>query len=373
MLNRKELREIAAIHGNGSYFVSLYLNVNPVTNPKGDYVIHFKNMIRDISEGVDKKILKKIKDDIEKIEIFIVSNKREFKKGLAILSSQEKSFWKEYHLAIPVKNGIVVDKTPYTEPLIDILDNYQGYAVILVDRESARLFLIHLGEIVEYGEVHTPDIPGKHKRGGWFSLSGHRFERHIDYHVGLHLKDVLKKLDSFLFEEHINRVILGGSEGAITKFRGMLSKAVNEKVIGILNAEMFAKNNEIFDKAKPLILEFEKKKQEMTVSELLTVAKKRENAVMGLEDVLHALQEGRVMRLIFVKDFKDSGFACKNCRYLTKQKVSKCPYCNSEIEAIGFLVDLAAQRAVEGGAFVEVIPENKELLNAGGIGAFLRF
>ena len=78
MLNQEELKEIATLQADGSYFVSLYLNVSPGT--KGDYVIHFKNMIKNISEETDKKILKKIKGDIEKLEAFVTSNKREFKK-----------------------------------------------------------------------------------------------------------------------------------------------------------------------------------------------------------------------------------------------------------------------------------------------------
>ncbi|MDO9289398.1 MAG: Vms1/Ankzf1 family peptidyl-tRNA hydrolase [Thermodesulfovibrionales bacterium] len=373
MLNREELREIAALQGNGSYFVSLYLNVNPVTNAKGDYIIHFKNMLRDISEGTDKKILKKIKADIGNIESFFISSKRGFKKGLAILSSSEQSFWKEYNLAVPVRNEIVVDKTPHIKQLLDIIDNYQRYAVLLVDKEAARLFLVHLGEIEEYGEIHTPDIPGKHKKGGWFALSQNHYERHIDYHVGLHLKDVMKKLELFLAEEEIRGIVIGGSEDAVIRVREMLPRPAGEKVIGSFSAEMFAGNNEIFEKVKLAIGEFERKKQKTTVSELLTAAMKRENAVLGIEDVLNAIQEGRIMKLVFINEFRDSGYACRKCRYLTRQKVSPCPYCSGEMEGVGYLVELAAQRTVEMGALVEVISDNRELSNAGGIGAFLRF
>lgn len=371
MLNQEELKEIATLQADGSYFVSLYLNVSPGT--KGDYVIHFKNMIKNILEETDKKVLKKIKGDIEKLEAFVTSNKREFKKGLAIITSSEKSFWKEYHLAVPVKNAIIADKSPYIQPLLDILDNYKQYAVLLVDRESARLFLVHLGEIEEYGEVHTPDVPGKHKRGGWFSLSGHRFERHIDYHVSLHIKDVVKKLESFLAAERIERIITGGSDDAIAKVREMLPRAVSEKIVGAFHAEMFANVNDIFEKVKPVISESESMEEKAIVSKLLTAAGKGQNAVIGIEDVLNALQEGRVMKLIFIKDVEDSGYACRNCRHLSKQKVSACPYCKGGMENVNYLIDLAAQRAVEQGSLIEVIADNKELLDAGGIGAFLRF
>ena len=43
------------------------------------------------------------------------------------------------------------------------------------------------------------------------------------------------------------------------------------------------------------------------------------------------------------------------------------------MKEVNCLIDLAAQRAVEQGLLTEVIADNKELLDAGGIGAFLRF
>jgi len=373
MLNRQDLKEIAGIQSNSSYFVSLYLNVSPVFNQKGDYVIHLKNMIKDAADKTEKAVYKKIKNDLEKIESFVIGSKREFKKGLGIISSSEKSFWQKYHIAVPFKNEIIIDKTPYIKPLVDILDNYKRYAVILVDKESARLFLVHLGEIEEYGEVHTPDVPGKHKMGGWFSLSGHKFERHINYHVSLHLKDVIKKLDAFLADEQIDRIVLGGPADAVSMVKGMFSKPISEKIVGFFNAEMFANVNDIHERVKSVINEYEKNLEKATISALLTTASKGENAVIGLENVLNALQERRVMKLLFLRDYKDSGYACIKCKYLTIQNVSSCPYCKGNMEDINYIIDLAAQKAIEDGAAVEVVSENVDLTGAGKIGAFLRF
>src|SRR4030042_2773795 len=181
MLNREELREIAKMRAGEAYFVSLYLNVNPITNKKYDYVIHVKNMIKETLEKMDKKEIKRTNGDFEKIDAYVMANKRIFKKGLVILTSQEKKFWVEFHLSVPIKNEIILDKTPYIKPLLDILDNYQRYAILLVDKESARLFIIHIGEIEEYTEVHSENVPGKHKKGGWYSLSEKSYERNTDY------------------------------------------------------------------------------------------------------------------------------------------------------------------------------------------------
>lgn len=373
MLNYEELKEITKIHTGDTFFVSLYLNVNPVMNVKDNYILHIKNMLKQTSERLDKDVLKRVNGDLEKIETYILTNKRIFKKGLTLLSSKERNFWKEFHLSVPVKNEIIVDKTPYIKPLFDIFDNYQKYAILVVGRESARLFLIHLGEIEEYTEVHTADVPGRHKKGGWFSLSEKSYERHIDYHVGLHLKDVIKQLETLMSCEHVGRLVIGGSEEAVTKVRAMLPQTIVDKVIGTFQAEMYANNNEILEKAQPVLEAFERKKEAKTVDRLLTGALKNENAVIGIEDVLNALQEGRIMRLVFLEDYKQSGLMCRNCGYLTVQHISNCPYCKGEMQKVNYIIDLAAHKAVEQGAVVEVISNNKKLQDSGSIGAFLRF
>ena len=373
MLNREELKEIAKMTSGDAYFVSLFLNTNPITNTKNNYAIHAKNMLKKTAERLDKSVTKRIQGDLKKINAYILANKRIFKKGLAILSSQEKEFWKEFHLSLPIKNEIIIDNTPYIKPLLDILDNYQRYAILLVGKDSARLFVIHLGEIEEYTEVHTDDVPGRHKKGGWYALSEKSYERHINYHVGLHLKDVIKKLDMFLSREYVGRVLLGGSEEAVTKVRSMLPQKLQDKVIGTFQAEMFANSNEILKKAEPLLRDSERKKDEKTVNDLLTKAMKNEAAVIGIEDVLHASQEGRIMKLIFLKDFKKSGLTCENCGFLTVQSVSDCPYCKGKTKKVNYIVDLLAQKSVEQGALIEVLDDNKKLKEAGKIGAFLRF
>jgi len=373
MLSRSELKEVASMDRKDGYFVSLYLNVDPMFNKKGDYIVHLKNMMKNTVETLDKNVYKKVKDDLEKIDNYILTNKRAFKKGVALLSSSQNSFWKEYHLGMPVKNELIVDKAPYIKPLMDILDNYQGYAVLLVDKEFARIFLVNLREIVEYGEVYTPDVPGRHKKGGWFALSQSHYERHIDYHVGMHLKEVIEKLDSFLSGEYIGRIIIGGSDETVSMVKGMLHKTILDKVIGSVKVEMFAKSTEVLAKVEPIVFDYEKNEEKEMVEKLFTGAMKKKDAVLGVEDVLHALQEQRVWKLIFVKDLKTSGYSCKSCGFLTVQKADPCPYCKGEMEIVDYLIGLAGEKAITQGALVEILADNKKLIEAGGIGAFLRF
>jgi len=373
MLSISELKEISSYNDKGAYYVSLYLNVDPLFNKKGDYIVHLKNMVKGSMESLDKAIYKRVKEDLEKIEQHVLTNKRAFKKGLAVFSSKEAALWKEYNLGVPFKNDLIIQKSVYVKPLMDILDNYQRYGVLLVGKDAARIFIVHLGEIVEYGEVQTPDIPGKHKKGAWFGLSQNHYERHINFHIGIHLKEVVEKLDNFLSREYVGRLILGGSEEAVSMVRSMLHKSIADKIIATVKLEMFANSAEVLSKVEPILSAHEKSKEDETVKELIVKAMKNESAVLGIENVLNAIQEQRVMKLVLASSYKQKGFNCTTCGFLTTQFINDCPYCKGNFEEVDYMVDLAVQKSIQQGALIEVVSENKSLSEAGGIGAFLRF
>lgn len=373
MLNRKEIADLKAIKSDDSYFVSCYLNVDPVVNKKGDYFIHFKNMMKNATEELGKDVLKKIMPDMQKIETFILNNKRDFKKGLAIISSSGTHFWKEFHFSIGFKNDIIIDRLPFIKPLLGVVDRYRKYAVLILDKESARLFVVYLGEIEEYREIYTENVPGKHKKGGWFSLSERSFERHIDYHVQLHIKDVLRNLEDMLASGDVSRLVVGGTEEAVTKAKSLFPRRITEKIIGFCTVSLAANINEIRKKAHSVIADFENEEKNSHVDDLFTKTMKKENAVLGIDNVLSALHEGRVMKLLFIKDYRDSGYSCSECGFLTSQKADRCPYCTIDMERIDYIVDLAAQKALEQGAEVEMVEENTTLQKNGSIGAFLRY
>ncbi|MBZ0157774.1 MAG: hypothetical protein K8I29_16380 [Alphaproteobacteria bacterium] len=375
MLDRAEVEEIASTEGKGHSFVSLYLNVDPLSNRGGDYAIHFKNMVKNTVDSLDKALYKKIKEDIDRINHYVNASKGLFKKGLALLSSSPNNFWKVYHLGVPVRNEMVVNSTPYVKPLLEVLDNYEGYAVLLVEKKEARIFVIHLGEIVEYGEVKSPEVPGRHRQVGWYGLGESRFENHINYHVKFHLKDVVEKLDYFLGREHIGRLILGGSDEAVSAIHSLFHKTVLDKVIDTVKLEMFATPDEVLRTTMQVISDYERKQEEETVEALITQSLKGKGAVIGLPDVISALQEQRVMKLVVLRDYKATGYTCGTCGFLSAEKVEPCPTCDGDEKAkpIEHIVDLAGELAVQQGAVVEVVSDSKRLAEAGGIGAFLRF
>jgi peptide chain release factor subunit 1 len=224
--------------------------------------------------------------------------------------------------------------------------------------------------------VEHEDVPGKHKKGGWFALAEKRYERHIDYHVKNHLKDVIERFGDFLKDKNIRRLILAGPNEAISELMNVLTNEIKQKIVGRLNIEKYASKEEVLQKVLPIIEEYEKSKEKETVSDLITKALKNESAVTGIDDTLKYLRERRVMKLVIAKDYAVEGFICENCGFATTQYIECCMECGNCVIKTDNLIEKATEMAIQQSALVEVVRDEKDrqrLLQYGGIGAFLRF
>jgi peptide chain release factor subunit 1 len=372
MFDRKDLEELEKIKWNDILVVSLFLNVSPQERKKQAYISKFKNLVKSITE----ENYNACKEDIEKIESFLQSDRESFKKSIVIYSCTKKDFWVRYDLNVEVNDNLIIDKTPFTSPLFDLLDNYQKYGLLLVDKRAARVFQVFLGDIEEYGMVEHEDVPGKHKKGGWFALAEKRYERHIDYHVKNHLKDVIERFGDFLKDKNIRRLILAGPNEAISELMNVLTNEIKQKIVGRVNIEKYASKEEVLQKVLPIIEEYEKSKEKETVSDLITKALKNESAVTGIDDTLKYLRERRVMKLVIAKDYAVEGFICENCGFATTQYIECCMECGNCVIKTDNLIEKATEMAIQQSALVEVVRDEKDrqrLLQYGGIGAFLRF
>jgi len=136
MFERKDLEELEKLHFDDAFVVSLFLNVSPQERKKQAYLSKFKNLLK------NKTDYNACKEDIDKIESFLQGERESFKKSVVVYSCVKKDLWVRYDLNAELNDDLVIDKTPYTSPLFDLLDNYQKYGVLLVDKKTARVFLV---------------------------------------------------------------------------------------------------------------------------------------------------------------------------------------------------------------------------------------
>ena len=102
-------------------------------------------------------------------------------------------------------------------------------------------------------------------------------------------------------------------------------------------------------------------------------AAKGQGAVVGLDETLGMIHEGRIQNLLVVEGFRAPGYRCQDCGYLTALKPESCPFCGAALEEIPDAVDLAVRRVLEDGGEVDMLHDNPQLEEHGKIGALLRY
>lgn len=371
MFTEKDLDELVGIRSDGAPILSLYLNVDPVQRTTEQYKLVLRSLLKEIGDEADPA-------DIEAVERFFDFEYDWQGRGIVLFSCQEADLWRSYSLAVPVHNYAYTAHRPYIKPLTDVLDAYGRYGVILVDSEGSRMFLFHLGELVEATGTLGEEVR-RTKHGGASGVAGMRggmtprTARRGEAVVLRNLKEMAEATEVFCSSHGCQRLVLGGSEANVSQFLDVLSKATKERVIGSFTVDPGAPVSEVQAGSMELIETLAKERETELVNELMAGWKRGSGSVVGVSDTLVALQEHRAGLLLVAAGYEASGYRCQNCRYLMLAERDECPLCGGEITVVEDLVETMTHRALEQGVEVEIVRGNEKLEEAGSVGAILRY
>lgn len=371
MFSESDLRDLIEFRSDRSPVLSLYLNVDPTQQSTDQYRLTLRSMLKGVAGQADAA-------DMEAIERYFDFEYAWQGKGVAVFSCRDSGFWRTFSLAVPVDNHAYVSHRPYIKPLTDVLDAYGRYGVILVDQEGARMFLFHLGELLEATGTLGEEVR-RVKHGGASGVAGMRggrpprAARSAEEIVHRNLREVAELAETFCSSNGCSRLVLAGSEANVHRFYDLLPKALQDKVIGSFTADVGSSVADVQAHSLELIERVAEKRETELVDDLVSGWKRGAGATAGLSDTLEALQEHRPWILLVAAGYEASGFRCQNCRYLMLTEREECPLCGGKVDHVEDLVDTMVLRALEQGVEVEVVRANEKLADAGSIGALLRY
>ncbi len=366
MLSSSDLKEL--LDYSPEYpVVSLYLNTDPTRGAADHYRLRLRGMLKDID----------LKQDVQAIERFFNHEYDWAGRSVAVFSCAPEGFFRSYGIAVPARSRIRVTDRPHVKPLADLLDSFGGYGVALVDKQSARLFHFHLGELREAENVLGEDVR-KTKLGGGSQAPGRRggiagLTKHTEEVAERNMREAAEHAGRFFSRKKIRRILIGGTEDNVAVFQSMLPKSWQSLIVGTFPISMTASHGEVLARAMEIGHKAQKKRELQLVTGIVTAAAKGQSGVIRLEDTLSAVHEGRVKTLVLQEGFQAPGFRCEGCGYLTVQEIQQCPFCSHAFEEIEDAVEMAVRRVMQDGGEVEVLHENADLRKAGNIGALLRY
>jgi peptide subunit release factor 1 (eRF1) len=365
MLTDSALQELLT-YASPAPVLSVYLNTDMAEGNADVYKLHLRTLLKEIDLPKDVAVI---------LEYF--EHERQWTgRSIAMFSSAPQGFFRAYPLAVPIRSRLFVGDQPYVKPLADILDAYAGYGVALVDKQGARLFLFHLGELKEQ-EGFLGESVRHTKRGGASSLLGRRGgtagqTRYTEEVADRNIKDSVEFAVRFFDENRVRRILIGGTDDNVSRFRTLLPKAWQSLIVGTFAMSMNANHTEVQAHTMHIVQEAEHHREIRQIDQMITAAAKGGNGVVSIDDTLSAVHEGRVQTLIVKEGYRSMGYQCQGCGYLTTQQVQTCPFCGKDFAQIKDAVEMAVRRVMRDGGEVQIVRDDPRLEKI-GMGGLLRY
>ncbi len=347
--------------------LSIYLNTEPSQGNADAYRLQLRTMLKEV----------RLPQDVDAVERYLNQEYDWSGRSIAMFSCNPQGFFRAYALALPVRSMYNIGDRPSLKQLTNLMDSYGGYGVVLIDRQGARVFYFHLGELQEQ-EGTLGEAVRHTKRGGASSVPGRRGgtagkTRAVEEIVDRNMKDAVDFAVQFFEDKRVRRVLIGGTDDNVAMFRNQLPKAWQSLVMGSFPISMTASHIEVLDKALEAGQEAEAHRESKLVQNLIDSAAKGGNAVIGLEETLSAVNDNRVQTLVVADGFRKGGYYCPECERLTINPNGGCEGCGGEPERIYDMIEVAVANTLRHKGSIEVVHVNGEFAEAGNIGALLRY
>ena len=249
MIQPSMIEKLKTYNSPLSLVLSVYLGNDTVQAPSVEYLLtQFHSLLHGILTKEERVIFE---NDIKHIEEYL-SDYVPSARSLVFFSAGQK-LWEIVSLEFPLPMSLSVNSYPNIKPLVQSLQKYSKYLVLLVDREKARMFTVEQGEIVDYSNF-TGYVPQKIKatgRDGVISQSDTNF-RHNEVLLKRHIDRAVQAVVAFTEANDIHFVILGGHSEIFKKVAKSLPKDLRVKIAGSFVTEVNLPLNEILRESKKI-------------------------------------------------------------------------------------------------------------------------
>ena len=258
---------------------------------------------------------------------------------------------------------LYVDEQPHLFPLARVAEQFATYAALVVNTNTARLFLCATGS-VQHTETIENEKTQRSMVGGW---SQARYQRHVDDLHLKHMKEVADAVERVVREEGVKAIILSGDSQAIALLRKQLHETVDALVIDVMRLDIHAPEHDVL---RATLESFRRKDEETdrdAVDALLDAYRARGLATVGLAGVRAAFERGQVD--VLVAPAAPAATATDQASISVGNSIPVEQRSRLDEHVVEELVTEARRTS----ASVRFIEDASLLEPAGGIGAFLRF
>ncbi|MFN8634286.1 MAG: hypothetical protein U0893_10560 [Chloroflexota bacterium] len=332
--------------------LTAYVDTSSMRSDRQAYVLALRDGCKRIRASLGEEERDRFERSVRQTEAYVVGTDRRGPPGLAVFASGGDDYF--YAVPLPRRPDEEVSwgERPALAPLEMMLEECERVAVVLFDKERARIFSVYLGSIEESREVRD-EVPAKQATGGWFALAQTRYARHHEDHVLRHAKHTIQELSALLQARPFEHLLIGGPDEALAVLRAHLPRRLRARIAGTLSLGMYARDADVLEATAEAAERIERRVEQTEVEELLDAAS-TPHVELGLRQTLDALNDRRVSVLFIAEGFAGEGGECPACGRVTVG-FGACVMCGTPTRTIGDLRERLIELAGQQGARVELV------------------
>ena len=361
--------------------LTIYLDANPtkqvIRGLKPDYLARFESQAKMIAETVPAGDLPVFFEQVQRADAYLHNHPLKCR-GVVIFAGPDT--WEFVPLQAEVEDEVHWG-TPALAQLFWLLDEHKPHGIVLVGQKRVQIFLWWLGEMLELEEKEFRMEPSKVKEMGPVSrAAGVRvsrgtdhdvYEHHVDAQYAHYHKQIAKDVDRWCAAEHLNSLFVVGLVEMAKGIWRELPQGLREKTTVIEKDLVWVESRaELEKRIEPFVERYEHERQVVLMDSLIGDSRA---VVLGIDETLVQLQQGRIRNLAVVKGLDGSLQQCLKCSWADRTQDPACPACGGERRIVR-LREVLPQLARRYSVSVEVVAGEaaRRLQEAGGMGAWLR-
>jgi peptide chain release factor subunit 1 len=367
---RAQLDRLAEFEPTALPVISLYLDMRPDQNGRRQYEAFLRRALAErqatYGTGPERESFDR---DIERINEWLAEDVERSANGLAIFACHGASLFETIQMTAPIDNHwLFVASVPHLYPLARVNDQYPRYAALLVDTNSARLFVFSLGDTAARREVKGVKTR-RTTMGGW---SQARYQRHVENFHMQHMKEVIDVLDRVVRDESITQLVLSCDETSRPLLMDQLPKHLTEKIVDIVPMGIRTAEHEVLSETLEALRAKDAESDQQHVEEIIGAWRAGGLAVTGPEETLRALEMGQVEELVIAASPDALRATSKTANGNGDLEVETSAPGAASPERLTLADDLVTKAHLTS-ARIRFIEQADLLKDVGGVGARLRF
>ena len=308
-------------------------------------------------------------------------------RGLALFACESLGLWREVRTGSPLHDALETDGFPHLLQLARLRGEGTPAVVVVTSTQGAEVYRVELGglaleESLAGALPHEDSVKqnaGTGKHGRNYEREA-KDERHEEQLVRRNRQAAAREAASLFDADPRSAVVLVGTAGNVAALERELPERVRARVVARFprprawEKEGGGRRGGVIARTGSAVAGAEEREEHALVDHLVGEALRGGLAVLGPADVVSAVNQRRVHRLVLEEDLHGTGWACDACDAMgwNAESAEECPYCGGGVHVLRSLAEALVARTLSEGGEVAVVAPERKLASYRGVGAFLR-